>query len=115
MTAAASPTAIAELDPVTEEQLAERRTRASRRLRPRSRRSALVILAVFGAAAGVLATTVHSDRSPSVATVVSLVLAYAIAANVEFEVRTGLTLPTELALVPMLFLLPLGYVPLFVA
>src|SRR5439155_102527 len=77
--------------------------------------SALVILAVFGAAAGVLATTVHSDRSPSVATVVSLVLAYAIAANVEFEVRTGLTLPTELALVPMLFLLPLGDVPLFVA
>jgi len=115
MTAAASPTAIAELDPVTEEQLAERRTRASRRLRPRSRRSALVILVVFGAAAGVLATTVQSDRSPSVATVVSLVLAYAIAANVEFEVRTGLTLPTELALVPMLFLLPLGYVPLFVA
>jgi HD-GYP domain-containing protein (c-di-GMP phosphodiesterase class II) len=111
----AAPTAIAELDPDTEEQLAQRRTRASRRLRPRSRRSALVILALFGIAAGFLAATVSSDRSPSAATVVSLILAYAIAANVEFEVRTGLTLPTELVLVPMLFLLPLGYVPLFVA
>jgi HD-GYP domain-containing protein (c-di-GMP phosphodiesterase class II) len=115
MTTAAAPTAIAELDPVTEEQLAQRRTRASRRLRPRSRHSALVTLTVFGIAAGVLAATVASDRSPSLVTIVSLVFAYAVAANVEFEVRTGLALPTQLVLVPMLFLLPLGWVPLFVA
>ena len=111
----AAPTAIAELDPVTEEQLAQRRSRASRRLRPRSRRSALVTTALFAAACAVLVATVHSDRSPGVATVVSLVVAYAVAANVQFEVRTGLALPTQLVLVPMLFLLPLGYVPLFVA
>lgn len=111
----AAPTAIAELDPDTEEQLAQRRSRASRRLRPRSRRSALVTLALFGCAAGSLAATVHSDRSPNLVTVVALVVAYAVAANVQFEVRTGLALPTQLVLVPMVFLLPLGSVPLFVA
>jgi HD-GYP domain-containing protein (c-di-GMP phosphodiesterase class II) len=111
----AAPTAIAELDPDTEEQLAQRRTRASRRLRPRSRQSALVTLTLFGAACAALAATVHSDRAPSVVTVAALILAYAVAANVQFEVRTGLALPTQLVLVPMLFLLPLGYVPLFVA
>ena len=46
---------------------------------------------------------------------VSLVVAYALASRVEFEVRTGLVVPTQLVLVPMLFLLPLGQVPLFVA
>jgi HD-GYP domain-containing protein (c-di-GMP phosphodiesterase class II) len=111
----AAPTAIAELDPDTEEQLAQRRSRASRRLRSRSRRSAIFTLAVFAGAAGALALTVHSTRSPSLATIVSLVVAYAVAANVQFEVRTGLALPTQLVLVPMVFLLPLGYVPLFVA
>jgi HD-GYP domain-containing protein (c-di-GMP phosphodiesterase class II) len=111
----AAPTAIAELDPDTEEQLAQRRTRASRRLRPRSRQSALVTLALFGVAAAALAATVHSDRSPNLLTIVALLVAYAVAANVQFEVRTGLALPTQLVLVPMVFLLPLGYVPLFVA
>jgi HD-GYP domain-containing protein (c-di-GMP phosphodiesterase class II) len=111
----AAPTASAELDPATEEQFAQRRTRASRRLRSRSRHSALFILAVFTGASGALALTVHSTRSPSLTTIVSLVVAYAVAANVQFEVRTGLALPTQLVLVPMVFLLPLGYVPLFVA
>jgi HD-GYP domain-containing protein (c-di-GMP phosphodiesterase class II) len=36
---------------------------------------------------------------------------YALAARVEFEVGTGAALPTQLVLVPMLFMLPLGLVP----
>ena len=44
-----------------------------------------------------------------------LLLAYALASNVKFEVRTVLAYPTQLVLVPMLFALPLGWVPPFVA
>src|SRR5919201_4495901 len=44
-----------------------------------------------------------------------LVAAYALTSRVKFEVRTGLALPTELVLVPMLFLLPAKAVPLCVA
>ena len=114
MTTAAS-TAPAGLDPAAEEQLAQRRSRASTRLRSRSRRSALFILVGFAGGAATLAVTVHSPRSPSVLTSLTLLAAYVVAANVQFEVRTLLALPTQLVLVPMLFLLPLGYVPLFVA
>ena len=47
----------------------------------------------------------------------SLVLigAYAAAFRLEFEVGSGSAVPTELILVPMLFLLPAGWVPLAVA
>ena len=44
-----------------------------------------------------------------------LVLAFAALANVEFEVGAGSAIPTQLIFVPMLFLLPLGWVPLAVA
>src|SRR5689334_4382643 len=44
-----------------------------------------------------------------------LVLAFAALANVEFEIGTRAAIPTQLVFVPMLFLLPLGWVPLAVA
>jgi HD-GYP domain-containing protein (c-di-GMP phosphodiesterase class II) len=108
-------TVAAELDPDLEARLEQRRERAATRLRARSRRSAITLLAVFAGACVGLAALVDTDRSPSLLTVIALVGAYALASRVEFEVRTGLTLPTQLILVPMLFLLPLPYVPLFVA
>jgi HD-GYP domain-containing protein (c-di-GMP phosphodiesterase class II) len=45
-------------------------------------------------------------------TVIALLVAYAAASQARFEVGTGLFLPTGLIFVPMLFLLPLGWVPL---
>ena len=111
----AAPTVTAELDPELEQQLTERRETATRRLSVRSRASTLVILALFASAAAALAFSVQSSRSPSVATIVTLLAAYALASNVKFEVRTALALPTQLVLVPMLFVLPLGWVPVFVA
>ena len=111
----AAPTVIAELDPDLEQQVADRRERASRGLRSRSRVSSLLILIAFAGASVALAASVHSARSPSIATILALIAAYALASNVQFEVRTALALPTQLVLVPMLFVLPLGYVPLFVA
>jgi hypothetical protein len=62
-----------------------------------------------------LAFGTSSQRSPSLALVAVLVLAFAALANVEFEIGAGSAIPTQLILVPMLFLLPLGWVPLAVA
>ena len=42
-------------------------------------------------------------------------IAYAVAARVEFEVGSGFAVPTQVVFVPMLFLLPVGLVPLCVA
>ena len=46
---------------------------------------------------------------------VALIAVYAVAFRVEFEIAGGSVVPTELVLVPMLFLLPVGAVPLAVA
>jgi HD-GYP domain-containing protein (c-di-GMP phosphodiesterase class II) len=108
-------TVAAELDPELEARLEQRRERATTKLRSRSRASALAILAVFAGSCAALGLLVETGRSPHLLTVVALIGAYALASRVEFEVRTGLALPTQLVLVPMLFLLPLPYVPLFVA
>src|SRR5712691_2294608 len=89
-----------------------------RRRRPLSRRewaASLISCGTLLAASIPLAALSSSDRSPSVATVVLLVAAYALASQVEFEVGAGWAVPTQLVLVPMLFLLPVGAVPLFVA
>jgi hypothetical protein len=56
-----------------------------------------------------------SDRSPPALVAPLLVLAFALAARVEFEVGQGSAVPTQLVLVPMLFVLPLGLVPACVA
>jgi putative nucleotidyltransferase with HDIG domain len=110
----AAGTLSVELDPEFEAQHSQRREWAKRRLRSRSRRSAVLMLLAFAAAAEALLASVHSNRSPSVTTMTALLVAYALASNVKFEVRTVLAYPTQLVLVPMLFALPLGWVPLFV-
>ena len=56
-----------------------------------------------------------SARAPALLTLVALVVAYALVYKVEFEIGSGLAIPTQLVFVPMLFLLPLGLVPLCVA
>jgi HD-GYP domain-containing protein (c-di-GMP phosphodiesterase class II) len=114
MSSAASVSS-AQLDPDVERRLARRRALAGRGLNTRSLWSALVVLVVFAAGATAEASQLHASRSPSVFVALALVAAYAVAYRNGFEVRTGLALPTTLVLVPMLFLLPLGYVPLFVA
>ena len=111
----AAPSVSAELDPEVQQHVEQSRARSSERLRQRSRHAALTVAALFAGAAAAMVVFAPSDRTPSLLTVLVLVAAYALASRVEFEVRTALALPTELVLVPMLFLLPLHYVPLFVA
>lgn len=69
----------------------------------------------FLAAAVPLALLLPSEREPSLFLVAALVATYVVALRVHFEVSFGSAVPTQLVLVPMLFLLPLGWVPLAVA
>src|ERR1051326_7923039 len=120
--ATAVPSAAAEpdfgsavLDPQANELIEEARAHESSHLSARDRSSALVLGLAFIGVAGTLPFVVDSDRSPSFVSVAALVAVYAIASNASFEVGMGLVPPTELFLVPMLFILPLGVVPLAVA
>jgi HD domain len=63
----------------------------------------------------VLAVTASNQRSPGLGVVAALIVAFAVLTNVEFEIGPGAAIPTQLVFVPMLFLLPLGWVPLAVA
>ena len=69
----------------------------------------------FLATAAAMAAFIPPHRHAEPLTIGLLVLAYAITSRVEFEVGTGLVVPTQLILVPMLFLAPTGAVPLLVA
>jgi HD-GYP domain-containing protein (c-di-GMP phosphodiesterase class II) len=104
-----------EADVRNEELIGERRGRL---LEPLSRAERLHLwpfaLGLLGVAV-VLPLVVSSGREVSVASLVIIGLLYAIASSVEFEVWSGSAVPSELALVPALFLLPAPLVPLVVA
>jgi len=55
------------------------------------------------------------DGDLPVGPAIALTLAYALATRARFYVGAGYTAPTQLVLVPMLFVLPAGLVPLFAA
>src|SRR2546421_2959072 len=103
------------LDPEQQRVIEEARARRLRRLARRELWSIVVFTAVFVASATALALELPSNRSPGVAAVVVLVVAYAAAFRLDFEIASGSAVPTELILVPMLFVLPAGTVPLAVA
>src|SRR6266498_1303386 len=111
----AAPTFTPALDPDANALIEESRERGQHRLASRSRWATIGFGGAFAGAAAVLAVLLPSDRSPSPIVVALLVVAYAITSRVRFEVGTGFALPTQLVLVPMLFVLPLGWVPIAVA
>ena len=86
-----------------------------RRLTRRERAASAFVGSAFVAVAVPLALTVPSDRALSPLLFVGLVVAYALAFELDFEVGAGYAVPTQLVLVPMLFALPTGVVPLAVA
>jgi HD-GYP domain-containing protein (c-di-GMP phosphodiesterase class II) len=104
------------LDPAAEIAIDDRRTRRSRSLASRERSSAALIGGGFLVAATAAAFLLPSpERSPAPVIVALLVGAYALAFMLHFEVGTGSAVPTEVVLVPMLFIVPVGWVPLMVA
>ncbi len=116
MSSAATTTAAAlGFDPDEQRVIEERRARRLQRLAHRELVSIGVLAGGFLVAAVSTALLLPSDRSPALPAVVVLVLAYAAAFRLDFEIGTGSAVPTELIFVPMLFVLPIGLVPLAVA
>jgi putative nucleotidyltransferase with HDIG domain len=66
-------------------------------------------LAMVAAAFAILASRAWPHTDPVIA--IGLIAMLAVLANVEFEISTGAAVPTQLAFVPMLFLLPPTLVP----
>jgi HD-GYP domain-containing protein (c-di-GMP phosphodiesterase class II) len=64
--------------------------------------------------AAVALAGVPSDRSPTILQIALLVGLYGFCSQVEYEIGVGSIVPTALIFVPMLFILPLGAVPLAV-
>lgn len=95
--------------------IAETRNRRANRLNARDWRFSSLAATGFVVFAALAAFLIDSNRTPSAIAVVTIVAAYALAATVEFEVGAGAAVPTQLILVPMLFVLPLGLVPACVA
>jgi hypothetical protein len=111
----AAPTVTPALDPDANALIEDSRERGQHRLGSRSLRWTIAFGAAFAGTAAALAFLLPSERSPSAAVVALLVVAYAIMSRIRFEVGTGFAFPAQLALVPMLFVLPLGWVPFAVA
>jgi HD-GYP domain-containing protein (c-di-GMP phosphodiesterase class II) len=103
------------LDLAQREAVAEMRTARAGGLPRRDRLAVFVLGGGFLLAALSLAVLVPTQRSPSLLAVVALVVSYGLVSRIEFELGSGSLIPTELLLVPMLFALPLGWVPLAVA
>jgi HD-GYP domain-containing protein (c-di-GMP phosphodiesterase class II) len=84
-------------------------------LRGRELAAEAVTAAALLATALALAALLPDQRSFDAPLGASLLVIYALLARVRFPIGYGFTAPTQLAVVPMLFLVPLGAVPLLVA
>lgn len=98
-----------------EQLFAQGRERAVAPAHGRERAVELWVAAAFLVAAGALATIAASPRDLDLGVAAVLAIAYVIACQARFDVADGYTVPTELVLVPMLFLLPTPLVPLIVS
>jgi putative nucleotidyltransferase with HDIG domain len=113
--AAGAPAAHADLDPEADGLILASRQRVVGRLADRDRSATALLAGGFVATALATALLFDSVRSPSALVVLGLAAAYVFALRIEFEIGTGSAIPTQIVLVPMLFLLPVGAVPLVVA
>jgi HD-GYP domain-containing protein (c-di-GMP phosphodiesterase class II) len=84
-------------------------------LRGRELAAEAATAAAFLIVAVALAVLLPAERELDVPLAATLVATYALMARVHFPIGYGFTIPTQLVLVPMLFLVPLGAVPLLVA
>jgi hypothetical protein len=101
---------------VEEEALIENaRARVKKRMSPREWVGSWVTALGFVVAAGVCALMAPWPRELDPWLATALVTAYALASRVRFHVGANYTVPTQLVLVPMLFLLPTPLVPALVA
>jgi diguanylate cyclase (GGDEF)-like protein len=96
-------------------EIAASRERMRSRLLGRERTVTFSLGAAFVVAALVCAVAIPTETSFSLGLALLLIATYAAVSQVEFEIGPGSAVPTELVLLPMLFILPPGAVPLCVA
>ena len=101
--------------PAVERLLADSRKRRREPMEARERISESLVGAGLVAAVVAMSAGFDVGRDLELGPALALVIAFAIAARVQFDVGPGYTAPTQVVLVPMLFVLPTPYVPLFVA
>ena len=101
--------------PELERLFAVGRSRAHAKADGRERQVEAGMATAFLLVAVAMALLIPSPRTLEVPTLLFLVAAYVIACRAKFDIADGYTVPTELVLVPMLFLLPTPVVPLVVS
>jgi len=101
--------------PDDHELVGQARERETQRLGGRERATTMALAAAFVAVAAALPMWMSQRASPDVLLMLALLLAFASAARVQFEVGFGSAVPTQLVFVPMLFLAPAGWAPALVA
>ena len=113
MTSTAAPSVA--LDQLEDELVRATRARNDARLLWRARLA--FALSGGGAAVGAVLCALFLDGGPAFSAwrLALFVGLYALVSRVEFEIGSGSAIPTQLVLVPMLFALPIGVVPLAVA
>jgi HD-GYP domain-containing protein (c-di-GMP phosphodiesterase class II) len=101
--------------PSPEQLFARGRARALQTARGRERTVEIGAATAFLSVALLMALLLPSPRALQLPTLALLVATYAVACRAKFDIADGYTVPTELVLVPMLFLLPTPFVPLAVS
>ncbi|MFN8112690.1 MAG: HD-GYP domain-containing protein [Solirubrobacterales bacterium] len=107
-------TATESVAPGVERLLAESRGRMPRAVAARERRAELAVGGAFVAVAVLMALLASTGRTLDWTDAVLATIVLAVASLVVFEVGSLHTMPTQIAFVPMLFVLPPELVPLFV-
>jgi HD-GYP domain-containing protein (c-di-GMP phosphodiesterase class II) len=104
-----------ELHPEVERLIVDTRERVRRGLPPRDRLVSFGLAVGFLAAASMFLAFTDTARHPGVFVVVLYTALYGLLSRVSFEAGVGYAIPVQLVLVPMLFVLPLPWVPFCVA
>ncbi|HZU59682.1 MAG TPA: HD-GYP domain-containing protein [Solirubrobacteraceae bacterium] len=95
--------------------LLQGRPRLAERMPRQELRAELIVAGALIAVAAPLAVLAPHRGTHSPAVVALFVLLYAVMSMIQFDVAAGYGAPTQLVLVPMLYVLPPGAVPLLVA
>jgi HD-GYP domain-containing protein (c-di-GMP phosphodiesterase class II) len=98
-----------------DELVGEAREQEGKPLAPRERIAVAISAMLMLLATFAISRWIPDDRSADPLLIAALILMFAGASRVEFEVGKVFAIPTQVVLVPMLFLVPLPIVPVMVA